>query len=383
MVRPGYYPLMQPNKRNAETLVAHGYEVDVICLSTRGQKKKEVINGVNIYRFPWEHHRGGFIRYFWEYLAFFVSASFRLLWLSVKKRYQIIEVSGMPDFMVFTAIIPKMLGSVVVLNLYDHVPESFMQYFKVGQGNLIVKILRKLEKLSVRWVDYCLGTQSITKQKIESHGVPGSRITIIPNVPAEDFTSSGFTPPEKREEFKVITHGSLLEIYGVQTLIKAVPLLIEKIPELKVSIVGTGEYKPQLETLAESLGVTDYVDFVGFVDRSEIPGYIADADIGIVTILAQDNPMLPNKLFEYLDIGKPVISTSIPAITTYFGDEALMYYKPDDEHDLARCILELYNDQEKRAALATSGAAAYDKFRWNVTKQEYLDVFKRLIESHR
>jgi glycosyltransferase involved in cell wall biosynthesis len=135
--------------------------------------------------------------------------------------------------------------------------------------------------------------------------------------------------------------------------------------------------------LAKSLNVTDYVDFIGFVDRSEVPGYILSADIGIVTILAKTNPMLPNKLFEYLDLGKPVISSSIPAITTYFDKDTLMYYKPDDEQDLARCILDLYEHSEKRTALAASGVAAYDKFRWSVLKDDFVDLFNRLTESQK
>ncbi len=202
-------------------------------------------------------------------------------------------------------------------------------------------------------------------------------------MPDENFSKYCSSPSNSNGNFSLITHGSLMEIYGVQTLIRAVPLLIEKIPNLNVKVVGDGEYRSQLERLAQSLEITKYVDFVGHVDQAEVPGYITKADIGIVTILVKENPMLPNKLFEYLDLGKPIISAAIPAITTYFDDSSVMFFKPNDEHDLARCVLELYKNPERRAALAASGSAIYEKYRWTVMKHEYLRVFEQLTKSRR
>ena len=56
----------------------------------------------------------------------------------------------------------------------------------------------------------------------------------------------------------------------------------------------------------------------------------------------------------------------------------MMYYQPDDERDLARCILELYNNPEKREALAAAGSAAYRKYQWTSMKYEYLEVYDKL-----
>jgi glycosyltransferase involved in cell wall biosynthesis len=58
-----------------------------------------------------------------------------------------------------------------------------------------------------------------------------------------------------------------------------------------------------------------------------------------------------------------------------------MFYEPGDEHDLARCVLELYKDPEKRATLAASGIAAYEKYRWKTMKNEYVKIFDRLTGS--
>lgn len=114
--------------------------------------------------------------------------------------------------------------------------------------------------------------------------------------------------------------------------------------------------------------------------QSEVPKYIAQADIGVVVIPAGLNPAMPNKLLEYLAMGKPTIVTKIPTIKTYFDDNSVMYYEPDNEHDLARCILELYRNPEKKAALAAAGSASYQKYQWAIMKNEYLRVFDKLTK---
>ena len=60
-----------------------------------------------------------------------------------------------------------------------------------------------------------------------------------------------------------------------------------------------------------------------------------------------------------------------------------MYYEPDDASDLARCILELYNNPARRAEIANSGAAMYEKYRWSVMKREYLGVIDQMINNRR
>jgi len=380
IVRHKYYPRGVPTRRNAETLVAHGYDVDVVCLKDKGQKGREVIHGVNVYRLPVEHHRGGFLRYLLEYNAFFFLAFCKLTWLSLIRRYQIVEVDNMPDFLVFTTLVPRLLGTKVIFQILDHTPEVFADSFKVSTNHILIRLLRLVEKASVHWADYCIGTQIINKQIIESHGVPSAKIAVVLNVPDDNF-GRNFTTSHDEGTFCLITHGNLLEKYGVQTLIKAIPLLTVEIPSLRVKVVGDGEYRHKLEELAKSLGVESYIQFTGWVLPEEVVTHIAQADVGIVSIIVNKNPMLPNKLFEYLALGKPSVVTAIPIIKNYFDDDSVMYYQPDDAPGLARCILELYRNPEKRAALAASGSAVYQKYRWSVMKYEYLRVFSELLND--
>ena len=202
---------------------------------------------------------------------------------------------------------------------------------------------------------------------------------MVLNTPDESIFSYSSSEVNDNGSFCLITHGSIIERYNVQSLIKAVPLLKEEIPELEVKVVGDGEYKPQLEQLVQVLKIGKHVVFTGRVPLRKVAEYIAQSDIGVVVIPAGANPSLPNKLLEYLAMGKPAIVTTIPSIKAYFDDNTVMYYEPDNEHDLARCILELYRNPEKRAALAAAGSASYQKYRWEVTRHQLLNIFERMI----
>jgi glycosyltransferase involved in cell wall biosynthesis len=379
IVRQRDYPQHLHVCRDAETLAAHGYEVDVICCINSGQKKQEVTNGVTIYRLPLEYHRRGILWYLFEYCAFFFLAFWKLTWLSLKKRYNVIEVDNLPDFLVFVSLVPKLLGAKVILYFFELMPEVFAEQFNVGPNHLMVKLLCWVEKASAYWADHIITANGVCQQEVlKNRGIPARKMSVVLNVAHDDAFSLSSSPENNNGNFYVITHGSLLKRYGVQTLIRAAFLLKEEIPQLEVKVLGAGEYRQTLEELAKSLDVEDRVHFTGWVPFEEMLSLLTKAHLCIVALLPQKQPQMPVKLFEYLCLGKPTVTTALPAVKAYLDDNSVMYYEPDDEHDLARCILELYKNPEKRAMLAASGSATYQKYRWSVMKNDYLSIYEKL-----
>jgi len=382
IVRHDYYPQEAHVRRNAEALLNYGYEVDIICLKKKKQLGWEVVHGINVYRLPVEHHRKGIPRYLFEYAAFFLLASCKLFWLYLTRKYSVIEVDNLPDFLVFTTILPKLLGARVIFYVFDNMPEIYMDGYNIDSGHILIRLLHFIEKVSATWADWVIVTQSTSKELLQRRGVRGSKISVVLNVPDEDVFLSCVPTGTNGSSFRLITHGTLVKRYNVQTLIKAIPLLTPEIPDLEVKVVGDGEDRQRLEELARSFGVNDHVHFTGWLPFDEISTHISQAHIGIAVIPAGANPSVPNKLLEYLAIGKPAIVTAIPSIRAYFDDGSVLYYEYDNEHDLTRCVLELYRSPEKRTALAAAGSAAYQRYRWSVMKFEYLNVFKSLIKDN-
>jgi glycosyltransferase involved in cell wall biosynthesis len=379
IVRHKYYPQAVPTRRNAETLAANGFAVDIVCLRNKGEKSREVIRGVNVYRLPVMHKRESSRRYIFEYCTFFFLAFWQVTWLSLIKKYDVIQIDNMPDFLVFTALIAKLRGTKVILQILDHTPEVFIDGFQASPKHPIVRITRLLEKVSIKFADHIIVTQSTSKEMLQSRGFPETKISVVLNVPDSNVFTSAPAARNGNGHFRLMTHGRIVDRYGFQTLIKSVPLLQKEIPNLEVKIVGDGEGLPRLKELAASLGVNDLVKFTGWLQADEIPAHIAQADVCLVVIPAGANPAMPNKLFEYSALGKPSVVTSIPAIKPYYDSDTVAYYTAGDETDLARRVIELYRNPGKRATLASSSSAVYQKYRWDNMKHEYLDAVNRLI----
>ena len=119
--------------------------------------------------------------------------------------------------------------------------------------------------------------------------------------------------------------------------------------------------------------------FVGWLPIEQIPRYIAQADIGVVPASAYW--LLPNKLFEYVAMGKPVIAAESPALKAVFGEEAIAYFQPDNEVSLAQRILELHASPTKASCLARNARLAYERYTWSVMKQTYVDLHKELLSA--
>ena len=113
-----------------------------------------------------------------------------------------------------------------------------------------------------------------------------------------------------------------------------------------------------MPTWSAAAALTSKVRMVGQVLASEIPGWLSRSDVGILP-MRRDVLLdfaFPNKLPEFIIIGKPVIVSRLKAIRHYFSEDALAYSEPNDPADLARQMVRVYRDRELRRLLATRAA---------------------------
>jgi len=140
-----YYPADVRPRRAAEALVAEGMHVELICLrkSTK-EPRRETFNGVDIFRLPLRRHRGGAVTYLFRYSAFILSAFLLLALRSMTRRFALVHVHNMPDLLVFGALVPKLLGAKIMLDLHDPMPELMMTIFRLDARSFPVRLLKRL-----------------------------------------------------------------------------------------------------------------------------------------------------------------------------------------------------------------------------------------------
>ena len=382
IVRQNYYPDGGHVRRNAEALATAGYDVSVLAIARPDQPPREVLNGVTVHRLPVLRKRGSLLRYAWEYGAFFVLVFFVLAALHVRKRFRVVEVDNLPDFAVFAALVPKLLGARIVFCIMDNMPELLQIARGVGPRHPLVRILALLERASCAFADRVVVTQDMARELIEQRGTPTGKIAVVLNGPDEAL----FPPQPPRAprtagrddgRFEIVTHGTLLERFGIQTVIDALPTIAAAVPGVRLRIVGEGEYHAALEARAARGGVGHLVEFHGWVPVDELADQLRGADLGYVGMLC-DN-MLSNKLMEYVALGVPVLLARWRLYERYFGDDAVRYFQPGDAQDLAAAVIAAHEQTRETYARAQRASALFERYRWGVQRRVYLGVYGDLV----
>lgn len=380
-------------RREAEALAKAGFHVHVICLADpTGRDRDGLRSGIRLHTVPLHRARGSNARYLADYLSFFVAASFLVTWLHLRHRFRVIQVSSMPDFLVFATIVPKLLGARVVAFLKEPTPE--LGEMRLGPG-WWPKLLARIEQLAIRYADLTYTVTEQLKATYVRRGADPSRIRVVLNSSASDAfplsNGNGSHPArhtdrggeEHAQQFTLLCHGVIEERYGHETILRAVALAREEIPNLRFRITGDGTHAHRVRSLIDELGLRDHVDFLGWVSLEELADELRRADVGIVAQLSSpySNLVHTTKMYDYILFGKPVIATRLDSVSAYFGPESIYYVESDDHLGLAQAIVELFRDPKRREELVANARRLYDRYRWDEQVSTYVRGFEELAAT--
>jgi glycosyltransferase involved in cell wall biosynthesis len=366
-------------KRHAEALVARGDSVDVICLAPEQQTE---LNGVNLVALAMPRYRGarrlGYAR---AYSAFFAKASMVAARMARRCRYDLVIVCTMPDAAIVCAVAPRLLGSKLILDMHDTMPELYLEKFGGRLGAFGARLLRLQERASAALADRVLAVHVLHAERLVQAGIPRSKITIVVNSP----DSRLFHPPAHRngdgDSFTLLCHGTINHRLGLDTTIEAVARLYHRLPALRLRIIGIGDHKQNAEMLSQRLGLASRVIFQHRVPVEQLPSVLAQASAGVVPNLASSatHLMLPAKLLEYAVCGIPVISARLRTIEYYFADGAVHFFEPGNAASLADAIETLYFDRRLCDSLATRASEVAARLSWPEQRAQLFNAIDSLL----
>src|SRR5208282_6154343 len=180
------YPADPRPRRAAEALLKEGMHVDLICEAEEKLPKRENISGMEIIRVPIKHHRGGKLSYAYQYSAFIFMSACVLAWRSLRRRYDLVYIHNMPDVLVLSALIPKLFGAKVILDLHDPMPELMTTIFNFEESSAAVRLIARLEKMSMALADQVLTVNVACKRIFGSRSCRPEKIAVIMNSPDEE-----------------------------------------------------------------------------------------------------------------------------------------------------------------------------------------------------
>jgi len=151
----------------------------------------------------------------------------------------------------------------------------------------------------------------------------------------------------------IISIRNLSPIYDVETLINAIPLVLSQAPVAKFIIGGDGKQKGYLEDVANRLGVSENVNFIGWIPHNEIPKYTASSDIYVSTSLSDSASV---SLQEAMACGLAPVVTDLPACREWVTDGENGFIVPTrDAPALADRIVYLLRNKEVRRRFGETG----------------------------
>lgn len=377
-----YEPMVQ---REAEALADAGFDVDVICMRYPGRPRRCTVNGVRVISLPMGWQRNGRARYLLDYGLFFLLATGVLAVRHLRRRYAVVQVNSMPDFLVFAAVVPKLLGSHVVAYLHEPSPELAQTLYGPGR---MPRMLARAEQAVLRFADHSVTVTDQLKQRYVERGARADRITVVLNCPDPATLLAGWSPSvstqrlESEQEFVAVCHGTIEDRYGQDIIIEAAALLRDELPDLRVVLTGRGSRTGEMVADIVGRGLEKVVRFEGWVSRPRLNDILAGADVGIVAQKASPYSDLvhTNKMVDYWIFGLPVIASRLRAVSETYDEQVIEYYEAGNAAALAAALRRLHDDPSRRAQLARNGRIAEARNGWGSQRAVYLGVFDALAD---
>ncbi len=375
-------------RRAAEAFAEAGVSVDVICLREGEASKKGTFKGIRIDRIGIEKTRNSKFGYVFQYCLFTLTAFVMLTLRFPIRRYHLVHIHNMPDVLVFAALIPKLFGAKVILDLHDPMPELMMTIFNVGKESMAVKITAFLEKQSIAFADMVLTVNRTCEELFAARSGGAKKISVVMNTPNEHIFRyspvklDGEVVSRTEKPFVLMYHGTLVERNGLDLAVEALAQLRRSVPEAELRVYGprTSYLDNVLQGLSAK-GLEEAVQYLGPRTLEELAQAIAQCDVGVIpnkrSIFTEINT--PTRIFEYLALGKPVVAPCASGIEAYFDKDSLVLFELGNAEDLAMKLCWVATHPREALEITRRGQAIYQQHVWSREKEKLLGLTAALV----
>lgn len=373
-------------RRQVDALLETGHDVDVFALREAGDDADERRPRLRVLRLPVRRRFTGFVGHFAEYAAFTAAAAWRLTREHRHRRYGLVQVATLPDFLVIAAAALKVSGVPLLLDLHEDMPAFFEDRFAARPLRPLGPLIAGVARGSAAMADHVLTVHEPLRALAVARGTSPEKVTVVMNSADERLFDWRAHPPRPFMAdgvLRLIHHSALQRIYGLEVAIEAVARLADdpSSPSLRLDVYGDGPYRPQLEALIARRGLGDRVDLHGRVAMDDLPGLIAGSDLGLVPTLPEPylQLSLSTKLLEYVAMGLPVIASDLGTFRAHFDGQAIAYVPGGDVAALAEAIKQAAADPAALQARVEEAARQVAPYAWSIQRNRYLAVVELLL----
>ena len=367
----------------AESLVRWGYKVSFVVPKEGKIPRTYDLNGVEVKEVNVIEYGGkSKVKYCLCYVMFLIRAFIACTVLSLSNRVDIIHVHNMPNVLVFSAIVPRLLGCRVVLDVHDTVIETYEAKF--GRSSwLFLLLLRCEEWVSCHVAHTVICVNHVQRDVLIKRHIPPDRIITVITMPRFRLTSGDEKGRRTDPGFRMVNHGTMSRRLGNDLIIRAAARLVDEIAGFELHMIGAGDDLREMISLSESLGITKRVYFHSPVPWNDLAGKLEMMDVGIVAnrVSAATELMLPSKLIDYVVLGIPAIVPRLKAIQHYFSEDMVSYFEPGSIDSIVDVTMKLYRDTAHRKRQALAARQFLTRHGSDTTENELTQLYPPLCVS--
>lgn len=273
--------------------------------------------------------------------------------------------------------VPAIADIVALKNILTHIPFILTYHNDITKSGFLGGIVSSmynmtLGKFLIKNSDIIITTTQSYADNSKLLKSSLSKVRVIPNGVDCDLFKPGLDTIFAREKYginpsdKLILFVGHLDHYkGCEYLVRALPLIAEKIEHVHLLIVGTGPQNNILRQIAANLHIEDKVTFAGYVEDDELPYIYASADVFVLPSVSSYEGFGIVQL-EALSSGKPVVTTMLPGVRDVDSQGiASLHVQPKDPVALSGAIITLLKNTERSREMGRKGRnLVLERYSW-------------------
>jgi glycosyltransferase involved in cell wall biosynthesis len=387
LIYQGEYPPAERIEKISKTLSTAGHEVFVLCnnygkhasgpkqgpharlVRPRAFFKSRTLN--RVLNFPL------FLNPIW------IAAIARTL---IRFKIDAVQVIDIPLAPAAWAI-GRLLRAHVAMDMWENYPEALKGWAKLDWKVRLFKnpaVARAVELFSVRRMDRVFVVVDEQKERLIEDGVKADRISVVTNAADVELFSGGSadaaTPlDDEPDTYKLLYVGFVTVERGLDDIIRALGVLKDELPQVRLYIAGTGNYCDELKRLAQAERVDHLVRFTGWVPFDRIRFYIAKSDLCLIPHVRSKfiDTTIPNKIFQYMLVGKPLlVSDAKPLARVVRESNCGFVFESGNTGSAAAAIRKAYAARFDTSLGERGKQAVLSKYTWDKAAEPLLDYYR-------
>jgi glycosyltransferase involved in cell wall biosynthesis len=382
------FPPAERIEKVARTLTGAGHEVVLLCNNYgRHRDSHERVERLDVERLG-PTFRSRVLNKIFKFPVFL-----NPLWIAQliaivrRRRIDAIQVVDIPLAPAALAV-GRAFGIPVVLDMWENYPEALKGWAERDWKVRLFKnpaVARAVEKFVTPRCDHVFVVVEEQRERLISEGVAPERISVVTNaIDVGLFTggAAAATPLDGDPDvYKLLYVGFITVERGLDDIIRALRRSKEQGLPVRFYIAGSGNYEPELRALAVSEGVADLVRFTGFVPFEQIQFYIAKSDLCVIPHVRSKfiDTTMPNKLFQYMLMGKPVlVSDSKPLARVTRDCRCGFVFESRNPSSAAAAIRAAYDARDDLSLGERARQAVLEKYTWDRAVRPLADYYDDL-----